>query len=147
MQIAHTAAVHFHLHTKRLGQVSDLEQWRNATHVAYAAARKIAGAILNPFGAYMHLAFGGLGSTNRKAGIFAEPNVRGHTVLVHRFFHPRIIELLEPLGQLQCLFAGVIVERIEHQRHVGTHSFAHGGAGGNIAFGIGRARDGWLPGV
>ena len=68
-------------------------------------------------------------------------------MLIHRLFHPVVVELFQPLGQLEGLFAAVVVEGIEHQRHIGADSFAHGGAGLEVALNAWCAVIGRLQGM
>ncbi len=68
-------------------------------------------------------------------------------MFVHRLFHPVIFEMFQLFGKVEGFFAAVIVEGVEHQRHVGAKGFAHGGTCFNVSFGAWRTCIGGLLGV
>ena len=147
VQVAWPAAVDLQTHAMGFAETHRLHQRREAAQIADAGAADVGGATDNPLGTRVHLALGRLRSHHGQVELLGQPDVGRDAVLGHGFLHPVVVELLQLATQIERLFPVVVVEGVEHKGHVGADGLAHGRAGGNVAFGIGCAGHGRLPGV
>ncbi len=123
----------------------DLHHGRNAADIGHASAGHVAGPMFDPFGAAVHFAFGGFRPDNRQIKLIRQPDIRGHAVFWHGFFHPVKSQPVQLPAQIQRLMAAVVMIGVDHEHHVRPDGFAHSGAGGYVAFRVSRV--GRLPGM
>ena len=128
-----------HLHPERLAQVRDLHHRRDAPVVEYPRAGDVGRPVHDPFGPRVHLAFGRLRADDRDVQLVGKPDVRRHRMFGHRFLEPGVVQFLEGASDDKGILAGVVMEAVEHQCHVGADCLAHRGADGDVLARIGRA--------
>ena len=68
-------------------------------------------------------------------------------MLVHRLLEPMEVQLLQLLTDVERLLSTVVVEAVQHQRHIVTDALPHRPTGSDVLLGVRRPGNRWHPGM